>query len=69
VCPKASKASLICRTEPRLNFIRNVSTPAIVKYPWSRARLINDLTNNALRLKAATPRTKSLVRLWQGTTN
>jgi len=29
---KASKASLICRTEPRLNSIKDVPTPAMVKY-------------------------------------
>ena len=38
LCPIASKASLICRTEPRLNFIRDIPTLAMVKYLRSRAR-------------------------------
>jgi len=38
VRPKAGKGSLICHTEPRLNFMKDVPTPAMVKYPWSRAR-------------------------------
>jgi len=33
VYDKSSKASLICRTEPRLNFIKDVPTLAMVKYP------------------------------------
>jgi len=32
VRPKANKASLICRTEPRLNYSKDVPTPAMVKY-------------------------------------
>jgi len=39
VCPKASKASLICRTEPRLNFIKDVPTLMVLLHYERRTKV------------------------------